>query len=266
MNWGPEVVSLQLRKIFAYRSDFWINFLAQALVQLFVARALWLSVFAVQGTSELEGFTLPMLTLYYLLSPIGFRILQGEGAGFLSKEIYEGTFTRYLLYPLSFFSYKSLTYLTQSAFYCVQMILIYGLYQMIFGVGFTVSSVGNLFLGVSLFFASAMVYLTLSFLVELLALWADNVWALTVTLRFVVNFFGGGVIPLAFFPVYAQKILHYTPFPHIMSLPIRTIMGMNSSAEIIEGSLLLLFWGIVLGSLARGLWGLGEKKYTGVGI
>lgn len=77
MNWWRFVVASELRKIFAFRVDFWITFLGQVVIQLSIARALWQSIFEASGKEVMEGFTLPMMTLYFLIVPIGNRILQG---------------------------------------------------------------------------------------------------------------------------------------------------------------------------------------------
>lgn len=81
MSLATRVVSTELRKILAYRSDFWVNFLGQALVQLFIARALWEAIFLANDVKEMQGMTLPQLTLYYLLTPLTMKILMARTSG-----------------------------------------------------------------------------------------------------------------------------------------------------------------------------------------
>ena len=168
MRWWKHVVAMELRKILAYRSDFWITFLGQTLIQLLVARALWQTIFASQGVSEMQGFTLEMMNLYYLIVPIGMRILSGENIGFMAREIYEGTFTRYLLYPLSVFQYKTLTYLTYSLFYILQLFILYSFYRIFLAEApFMMSDVANLLMGVVLFMMAAMAYAMMAMMIEM---------------------------------------------------------------------------------------------------
>lgn len=267
MNWWKHVVAMELRKILAYRTDFWITFLGQTLIQLLVARALWQMIFATQGVTEMQGYTLEMMNLYYLIVPIGMRILTGENIGFLAREIYDGTFTRYLLYPLSVFQYKTLTYLTYSLFYAFQLMIIYFLFRTFIAVApFTLPDLGNLFAGVLIFMLAATAYAMMALLIEMISLWADNIWSLVVMLRFFTSFFGGGFIPLNFLPVAAQSALVWTPFPYLVSLPARTIMGLSSLDEIGKGVLILLVWVVVFMEGVKLLWKKGQYKYTGVGI
>lgn len=266
MKWWPSVVSLEFRKILVFRTEFWVTFLGQSLVQLVIARSLWTAIFEQQNVEEINGFTLPMLTLYYVIVPIGSRILTGENIGFISREIYDGTFTRYLLYPLSWFQYKSLTYFSYSLFYGLQLIIFFIGYKLFLSGSITPGELGNLLLGVGLFLISSLMYLLMSVAVELLALWADNIWSLMVMLRFFSNFLGGALIPLAFFPERAQEILMWTPFPNLVSLPARTIMGLTTSDEIFRGILVIGFWAVVMAAVVNFLWKKGQKNYSGVGI
>lgn len=258
------VISMEFRKILAYRSDFWVTFLGQTLIQLIIARSLWQSIFETNKVDSMQGFSLNMMTLYYLLVPIGSRILSGQNMGFISNEIYDGTFTRYLIYPLNVFSYKSTTYLTHSLFYCFQLFFIFLIYQIFFGlVSFRAES---LFLGVLLFFMASICYMLISMLIELISLWADNVWALMVMLRFFASFFGGGIVPLDFFPQWSQTLLSFTPFPYLISLPVKTLMGLMTLSESFLGMGVLMIWIFIFLALLQVVWGRGQKSYTGVGI
>lgn len=260
MNWWRFVVAAEYRKIFAFRADFWVTFIGQTLVQLFIARALWQNIFEASGNEVMEGYTLPMMTLYYLIVPIGNRMLQGENVGFLSREIYDGSFNRYLIYPISFFQYKTLTYLSYSFFYGMQLIIVFLLYQ-----GMEANLL-NLGIGVCLFLMASYTYCMLSIFVELISLWADNIWSLMVMCRFFCYFFGGSFVPLAFMPEWLQSALVYTPFPYLVSLPVRTTMGLTTWQEILTGFVFLLIWSFILRMSAKALWNKGQYRYTGVGI
>lgn len=265
MNWWRHVMAMELRKFLAYRSDFWITFVGQTLVQLVIARALWQNVFESQNVTQMNGFNLEMMTLYYLIIPIGMKMISGENVGFIAREIYDGTFSRYLIYPLSAFRYKTITYLTHTLFYGVQLILILLAFKAFFGNGVHLDFFLNLLLGVFFFFVAACTYLMMAIFIELLALWADNIWSLMVMLRFFTSFFGGGFIPLVFFPEWARNSLAYTPFPYLVSLPTRTIMGQTSFEEMFQGILILMCWLFVAKECVRLLWARGQKQYTGVG-
>ncbi len=265
MRWWPYLVASEIRKILAFRSDFWITFLGQALIQILIARALWQTIFESTAKQVMKGFTLESMTLYYVIVPLGSRMLTGENMGFLSREIYEGTFTRYLIYPISFFHYKTITYLTYSAFYGLQLGLIFILYQAFHG-GISFQVILNLLNGIFFFMMASFVYANLSMLIELLSIWADNIWSLMVMVRFLVFFLGGAYVPLDFFPGIMNQILQFTPFPYVVGLPVMVTMGLTSMKDQIIGCGVLLLWAIIFGILSRFIWKKGQYQYAGVGI
>jgi len=266
MKWWTSVVSMELRKILAYRLDFWVTFLGQIIVQVTIAHALWSELFQYQKVDTLQGFKLSELTLYYLCVNVGMKILGGQNVGFLATEIYDGSFSRYLIYPLSFFQYKTLTFITHSLFYTVQLFVLVNLFNLFFAPEFlNVASILNLLLGMVLFLFSALAYLSFAMFIEMIALWADNIWSLMVMLRFFATFMGGGLIPLSFFPHWAQLFLAWTPFPYFIELPAKTILGKTSALEIINGLGIILIWIIFGQPMVKILWNRGQKAYTGVG-
>lgn len=265
MNWWRFVVASEIRKILAFRTDFWVTFLGQTLIQLFIARSLWEAIFESSGRSVMEGYTLETMTLYYLIVPIGSKMLTGENMGFLSREIYEGTFSRYLLYPISFFNYKTITYLTYSAFFGLQLSLAFVGYHFFFG-SLNLDQIVNLLSGLSFFMLASYAYCNLALLIELISLWADNIWSLMVMVRFLCFFFGGAYIPLSFFPLLLQNIIKFTPFPYLVSLPINVMMDKLSIEDMLFGVLILGIWSIVFNLGARALWAKGQYTYSGVGI
>lgn len=265
MRWWPHLVASEIRKILAFRSDFWITFLGQALIQLLIARALWQSIFESTGQKVMKGFTLDSMTLYYLIVPLGSRMITGENMGFLSREIYEGTFTRYLIYPISFFHYKIITYLTYSAFYGLQLSLIFILFQTYHG-NLSLEVFYNLLNGLFFFMVASLAYAHLSIFIELLAIWADNIWSLMVMVRFLVFFLGGAYMPLGFFPTGLNEVLKFTPFPSIIGLPVMTMMGQTTGKEQLLALGVLLLWAFLFGLFSRLLWKKGQYQYAGVGI
>ena len=266
MIWWRTVVSMELRKILAYRTDFWVTFLGQMIVQVTIAHALWSELFKYQKADTLQGFNLTEITLYYLCVNVGMKILGGQNVGFLATEIYDGSFSRYLIYPLSFFQYKTLTFLTHSFFYTVQLFVLVNLFNILFAPElFSINSVMNLLMGMALFLMSAFAYLSFAMFIEMIALWADNIWSLMVMLRFFATFMGGGLIPLSFFPDWARSFLSWTPFPYLIELPSRAILGKTHFSEILSGLGIILIWIILGQSFVKLLWLRGQKEYTGVG-
>lgn len=265
--WVLKVISTEIRKILAYRSDFWVNFIGNMLIHLAVSRALWQSIFAADGVTVMRGMGLDQLTLYYVLAPISVKVLMGENIGFFSREIYDGGLNRYLIWPMPALGYKALTYLTHSLFFLIQLGAIYLLARLVVDpTPFMLEELVRLILGMGYLVIAAIGFFHLMCLCEMISFWFDNAWTLGVMLKFALYFLGGTLVPLAFYPENLQVIFSYLPFASMISAPIRFIMGQATGAETLEALLVLLVWIPVLHLATRVMWRRGNLRYTGVGM
>jgi ABC-2 type transport system permease protein len=266
-NWILQVYLMELRKLITYRADFWVNFIGRTFFTLVIAYYLWLAIFEARGVDTLKGFTMNKMVLYYLMVPIIFRMQQGETIGAISREIYDGSLNKYLLYPLNYYQYKITTYLANSTFYLLQMIFLLVVYNLFLydPTVYQFSIANSIMFLVTMLFA-CLAYFALNSITEMVAFWADNIWSLGVIIRFFSSFLGGGMIPLAFFPGWAQEALNYTPFPYLISLPVNILLGSVSATAFLQGIGILVFWFLFFMFISNLLWNKGKYKYTGVGI
>ncbi len=262
-----SVFTLELRKLMSYRVDFWTSTLLSVLCQIVVAFFLWKAVFLqIQGDS-IHGFTFSSIVLYYLFMPLSNKLVRGPEMSFIASEIYDGSLNRYLIFPVSYFAYKLASHLAYSFVSLFQALLLTILYITVIGwpseVPFHSSS---LLFSLGAVVCSIFLYYTLSGAIEQIAFWADNVWSLLVMQRFVLNLLGGALIPLAFFPTWAQELLRYTPFPYMVAFPVRCLMGQVGLQEWALSILILCLWSAVATVLWFWLWRKGSYQYAGVGI
>lgn len=267
MKWVVQVFLMEFRKLITYRADFWINFFGLTLFSVLISYFLWKSIFHYTQNSEMSGFTLPAMVFYYLMTPLIYRIQQGQRIGFISKEIYEGGLNKYLLYPINFYLYKIATYFAHAGFYLIQLFLILLIHSIFFynTEVFSFSFV-NMAIFVIFMFIATLNFFYLSTLYELLAFWFDNIWSLGVLIRFVCGFLGGYLIPLAFFPEWAQSVLAYTPFPYLVHIPFQVLTGNIAGSQILFNLGLSIFWLIIFRFLSIKVWQKGKYQYSGVGI
>lgn len=264
---GWQVFTAEIRKIFAYRMDFWMQYLFSIFAHIGVAYYLWKALFTAQDTTTMQGFTFSGIMFYYLLVPVVGRIIFGGEMGTVSREIYEGSLTKYLIYPVSFFRYKMIQHLAYSCVYTLQMSVAILLFIWLFGVPSDVALQLHYvpFVVISLFFG-ALLSFVIATTIELIAFWADNVWTLLVMVRFAVGLLGGGMIPRAFFPEAVARALEYSPFPYLTAYPVELIMGKVALDGWFMAMGIALFWIGFFSLTARIVWNRGKYAYTGVGI
>lgn len=265
--WITKVISTELRKILAYRSDFWVNFIGNTLIHLAVSRALWQSIFLGQGVDQMRGMTLDQLTLYYVLAPLSVKVLMGENIGFFSREIYDGGLNRYLIWPMPALGYKALTYLTHSTFYLLQLAFLYLVARtLVIDAHLELQDLIRLVAGLAYLFVAAMGFFFLMALCEMISFWFDNAWTLGVMLKFALYFLGGTLVPLTFYPGELQQVISYLPFASMASAPIKLILGHATPLESWQSFAVLVAWIPVLAMATAFMWRRGNLRYTGVGM
>lgn len=267
MLWPFQMFLMEVRKLITYRADFWANFFGTTFFSLIIAYFLWSSIFTFTQSEVMSGYTMDNMIFYYLVAPLIFRIQQGQGIGFISREIYDGSLNKYLLYPTNIYKMKEATYFAHSLFFFIQFLIVLVLYNFFFYNSeifqFSFLNLGLFFISVTL---AAVLFFYLFTICEFMAFWFDNIWSLGVIIRFSTSFLGGALIPLVFFPDWAQNILQYTPFPYLIDFPYQVLVGKVTTFDIFQKSSITLCWLLFFKYISRFIWKKGQYKYTGVGI
>lgn len=266
-RWVWQTISLEVRRMLSYRVDFWIHFIGGAAAQMALAFFLWSAVFEVRGVSALRGYDLKGILLYYLMVPLVDRLVRGSEMSYVSRDIYDGGLTRYLLYPVGFFGYRYAIFAAGILLFSFQAALALPAFVFLAGVPEgVVFSVGGFLAAAVLVLAAGAMHFFLATTIELAAFWADNVWSLLVLLRFGIYLLGGGMIPLEFFPDLLQDALVYSPFPYLFSVPIRLCLGSLPVSGLWPALGIVLGWAALFAALTAMVWRRGLLRYTGVGI
>ena len=263
-----NVFSVEVRKRMSYRADFWINSGVGILVSLSVFWFLTYALFAASGEATLGGYTERGMILYYVFVTLTGRIVQSNDLEMgISQDIYEGSLTRYLIYPVS---YQAVKYAEQAgalAPHLIQLTLFGFLAPLVVGIPdevlITPASIAMALAALAL--ANLLHYL-LVIPIQAVSFWADNVWSLVIAKGIIFSFLGGMYAPISLFPDWAQAVLAWLPFPYLFSFPARTLMGSVGPVEWAAGMLVCSTWCVVGTGLGRWIWRRGDLQYTGVGI
>ncbi|MCT4641849.1 MAG: ABC-2 family transporter protein [Bacteriovoracaceae bacterium] len=261
-----QVFFMELRKLTTYRLDFWVNFIGITAFKLVISYYLWLNIFEYTGKSEIGGYTFKQIVLYYIIASVLYKILQAGMIGNIANDIYQGSLNKYILYPIDFFNFKITSYLAHAFVYLMQLIIAITAYHY-----FIAPVLGDLgFIDLILFSVSILLggvcYFFMNAICELIAFWADNIWSLSVMLRFFMGFFGGVMIPLTMFPSWAQEIISYTPFPYFISVSLNVFWSKATHLETLAAMGIQIVWTFIFYGACKYIYMKGRYKYTGVGI
>ena len=265
---AAQIFSVEARKAMSYRTDFWINSVVVFAANLAIAYYLWHAIFAESGQSTIGGFTREGMILYYVLALLIGKVVSGnERELSAAQDIYQGSLTRYLLYPAGYFGFKYTEHLGSLVPALVQLVLFGGVASLLFDFSdlgaITVATVARTLVAVIV--ASLLMFL-MNYAIQGVAFWADNVWSLQVMMRFITSLLGGLMLPLDLFPEWARQILELLPFQALFYFPVMTLLGRVGTVDWLQTLGLSVLWCAVIGAIGRIVWKRGYRIYTGVGI
>jgi ABC-2 type transport system permease protein len=260
-----EAGKLEAKRVLSYRVDFWLQFVVTAAAEVIVAYYLWSSIYTDLTNQKIGGYTFHEMLLYYIFVPLVGRVVRSQDDWQVSRDIYDGSLTRFLIFPISFLHYKFLQKTSYSLLTVLQMFIALLVIQFVFRLDVP-WSLQNFALGLFATFCSMYMYNVISISLELFAFWAEVVWSLGVMMRFITMFFGGAMVPLSLFPKWSLNIIKYTPFPYMYSVPIKIFLGQATLTESFTGIGITVLWIVPFWFCMMFIYRRGLYSYTGVGI
>jgi ABC-2 type transport system permease protein len=262
------IAGMEARRRLTYRADFWIAAVIGILVHFAVSWFVWFSIFENGGATRIAGFDLPAMAAYYAGVLLASRLVRGsELESAIATDIYEGHLNRYLVLPASYFRLKYAQHLGSMLPLLVQVVVLTGVAIVLVPASpdVEVTPGGIARAAVSLALANLLHFL-LSFPIQAFAFWADNVWSLSVMLRFTTDLLGGLMLPLAVFPGWAQEAGRWLPFRCLFAAPVETALGRMGPEAWAESLWVGAAWCVAIGLVARAVWRRGTLQYSGVGM
>ena len=129
---------------------------------------------------------------------------------------------------------------------------------------FPADSVTWLLFGASVLLAMAVAFL-LDLVVTSLSFWLQDVWGIESAFRLAERFLDGGLIPLAFFPVWLTGMAYVQPFRYTLSFPLEILTGAVSESGLASGFAWQIVYAVGLYVLYRVEWRFGLCAYSATG-
>ena len=267
-----HVFSMEARKQMSYRADFWLSAFVGLIGGIAIPYFLWDNIYAASGESHIGQFTFEGMLIYYIAAALLSRVVQGPDlVQNLANDIYQGELSRYLVYPTGYLPFKYAQHVGATLPGLVQLAMFGTLFTVLITIFSTppaelaITPMTMIGCGISVALGNVL-YFLLAYPLQSVAFWADNVWSLTVLLRFVSALLGGLLVPLSLFPERVIEPLMVLPFPYLYWFPVRTLMGHVSFAEWLGGVGIAAGWCVAILLVGRRVWKRGELEYSGVGI
>jgi ABC-2 type transport system permease protein len=239
-----------------YRTN-WIIHFVSVLLQIYVLRLVWTSVY--DGRPEVDGVGLSQLIAYLTLVNIQASIIWPFIADQIQERVRDGKIAIDLARPIGLID-QLLTYqlgmnLASAPFAILALIPAYFLG----GLLPPASVVAGVSYLVSLALAGAIVVL-LGLLMGMTTFWTVENSGMMMIYMLVSQFFSGMMVPLPFFPPALRTIAGFLPFQAQGFLPVSIYLGQTQGIDVLSALALQIFWTVVLAFLARLVWGRAMRR------
>ena len=235
--------------VFAYKFNVlsWLLVAASSLLCLFF---LWLAVFNNSPVDVINGFTFKEIVAYTVIINIfAFTMGGGETQDVITDEIQNGQIAMSLIKPISYrlrFIFSTFGSLIASDLIVGFPLLIISTIILTVNGYMTIKSPGH-FILILLFFLVAQVlakwlYDVIGYIFGLISFYTMASFGLFQIKDTIINFLSGTLIPIAFFPEWAGKIVNYLPFVGMAQNPTMIYLGKMNINEALIAILMQVVW------------------------
>lgn len=245
------------RSLVAHQVSFLFGLLATAFAVLSMLY-LWRAVLA---NGPLHGFDWPHMRAYLLVTFVAGSLVSSYVDYRMAGRILQGDVAMDLVRPVGY----------QDARFSEA--LGFAVYEL--GTGLLVAAVAALAFGgvpgpapgeLGAFVVSALLVMPLRFgivyMSGLVVFWTQNYIGVQAGRIALVTLCSGALVPIAFFPGWAQDVLTYLPFAGMASTPALVYVGHLAGAEAWRAVAVQAFWVVALWLLGRALWGAASRQLT----
>ncbi|UXY15808.1 ABC-2 family transporter protein [Chitiniphilus purpureus] len=211
------------------------------LLSMWLLYCLWSGLYT--DNPHRAGMTFSSALLHVVTAQTLFAIITTGADWRLAREIRSGEVANQLTQPINLVLRHAALSLGVAGAKALYFLPAFALFLYFSGLHLT--PVSWLFALVSVLCSFSLLF-TLGFVVGLAGFLATDLWGITASKDAVVQFLGGALIPLGFFPSPIQQLLTWLPFAHFFHTPVAYLTGQQTSmsALCIQLVWVLVFWGI----------------------
>jgi len=261
-KWATSV-SLNLSRLLVYKMNFVLQFLAPALIFLLIRWQVWNAVFFFNKIEKLGQYTLPEMLRYQALVLLIGLLTQSYHNRTFAEDIRYGKISAVLLFPFEFWKIGFASWI---AFEGLQIAVVVLTFLTLLSAGILpLPDLGSVTAAFGFSLVVGVFWYVCQYTIGLFAFWFEETWMFRVVLLFLAQVLSGAMVPLSLFPDWAAKALAFTPFPYLITVPIKIYLGLPLHETMTALGVVLLWIGILsLG--AQYLWSRGLQRYTAAGM
>ncbi len=252
----------ELKTATVYLMGFLINIFSK-IVRPLIMLVVWTAIFTNTHTSTIGGFTLSATYAYFFVISFLSIIFGTSVDQHMSDDVQNGAIssilTKPVRYPLTLLATELGDRVFDVLLVAVPLTAITLLVTRI-----SITPTVAALLGIEILIGYSLQNV-LAFLIGTFAVYFINIDGFSSMIWTVEGALAGSMIPLNFFPSYAQHILFLLPFQIVTYLPAVTLLGYVSFNNALMGIACAMAWTLALSILAYFWWGHVSTKISAVG-
>lgn len=247
-----------------YRANFFFFFIGNILLA-FVLYFLWKAVYGSSASSFIHGFSLLDMTAYLFMANITGVFIYSEASYVVGEEIVEGSIAMRFIKPVSY----DLSILSMEigrmfiSFFTVVLPITIGVevyrYYVTGQILFSLTQFGFFLISCLLGYL-VIFYFNLCF--GYMAFVFKNLWGFNRLKDSIIGFLSGSMVPIIFFPAWAQKVLQFLPFSSMNYTPVMLYLGKIQGEAVVLALAQQLFWAVFFWGLSKCIWAVTVRHIT----
>lgn len=254
-----EVIRIRFLAMLAYRVNYYSGIIIYTL-NIGVYYFLWTAVYG--GASSLNGMTAVQMSTYVAVSWMARAFYYNNLDNEIASEIREGAVAVQLIRPYQYLLVKGAQGFGEGLFRLL-LFSIPGMMVVSFVFPIELPAVGMVWLKFVLsMFLGFLINVQINLLVGILTFFFLNNRGLLRAKRNIVDLLSGVIVPISFYPEWAQAILTWLPFQAISYLPSMILVKGLSGAAFLHSISMQAIWCVVLCVPIVLIWRKAKKVMT----
>ncbi|GAE27402.1 daunorubicin resistance transmembrane protein [Halalkalibacter wakoensis JCM 9140] len=252
-----EMIRIRFLMMLAYRTNYYSGILIYS-INIGAYYFLWTAIYG--GQENIQGLSVLQMTTYIAVAWMARAFYFNNIDREIANEIKDGKVAIEMIRPYNYLGMKTMQGLGEGIFrllfFSVPGMVIVAL---IFPITFSASVSTWMFFFLSLIF-SFIVNTQINLLTGIMTFFLFNNSGLIRAKRVVIDLFSGLLLPISFYPLWAQSIMMYLPFQAISYIPSMIFTEGFIGREIYTAVLLQALWALILFIPIQLLWMLAKKQ------
>ncbi|UXH45978.1 ABC-2 family transporter protein [Rossellomorea vietnamensis] len=252
-----EMIRIRFLMMLAYRTNYYSGILIYS-INIGAYYFLWQAIYG--GKQDIEGLSIIQMTTYVAVSWMARAFYFNNIDREIAQEIKEGKVAVEFIRPYNYLGMKTMQGLGEGVFRLVffsfpGMFIVSLIFPLQIGTGF--DTIG--LFAISILF-SFIINTQINLLTGITTFFLFNNDGLIRAKRVVIDLFSGLLLPIHFFPLWAQNVMEYLPFQSISYVPSMIFTNGFTTSEAFNAIMMQGLWSLLLLIPIKVLWVMAKKQ------